>query len=143
VRRRDLLPDQADHPRADDAYYVLQLGPLRERDAPIPSLRWRRITFIESSWDRFVAAEEINDLYISGADGLYVTLKDTGLYPERAWGLREGSVDYEIDLAVPCRDGVVCVVTGDRPAPPGALRDPDPDAVLREVARRGGAVAPR
>ena len=28
VRRRDLLPDEPDHPRADQAYYKLQLGPL-------------------------------------------------------------------------------------------------------------------
>jgi hypothetical protein len=46
VRRRDLLPDEPDHPRADAAYYKLQLGPLERLDPPIISLRWRCITFI-------------------------------------------------------------------------------------------------
>ena len=33
ARRRDLLPDEADHPRADQANY--QLGPLERLDPPI------------------------------------------------------------------------------------------------------------
>ncbi|MBN1262582.1 MAG: hypothetical protein JXB35_18010, partial [Anaerolineae bacterium] len=82
VRRSDLLPAQPDHPHAADPYYKLQLGPLIHREPAIPSLRWRRITFIETTWDRFNAANEINDLYVSGADGLYVTLKESGFYPE-------------------------------------------------------------
>ena len=56
VRRRDRLPDQGDHARADDEYYKLQLGPLIQRVPPIPSLRWRRISFIQTTWDRFSAA---------------------------------------------------------------------------------------
>jgi hypothetical protein len=58
VRRRDLLPDEPDHPRADEGYYKLQLGPLKQLELPIYSLRWRRITFIEISWDRFTAATD-------------------------------------------------------------------------------------
>jgi hypothetical protein len=142
VRRRDLFPDEANHPRADDRYYKLQIGPLIRRDPPIPSLRWRRVTFIESTWDRFTAAEEINDLYVSGADGLYVTLKESGFFPEVDYFIREGDDEYRVDLAVPCREGVVSVVLGDGPAPANALRDADPDAVRAAVARLGGAQPP-
>ena len=80
VLRRDLFPDESHHPRADNRYYKVQIGPLIRREPEIPSLRWRRISFIETTWDRFSAAEEINDLYISGADGLYVTLKESGFF---------------------------------------------------------------
>ncbi len=138
VRRRDLFPEQTDHPRADEAYYKLQLGPLMELEHPIPSLRWRRITFIESSWDRFNAAEEINDLYASGADGLYVTLKEAGFWPERELEFREGGLNYTVDLAIPCREGTVTIALGDRPAPPRALRGPDVKAVRRAVETMGG-----
>jgi hypothetical protein len=55
---------------------------LIEPELPIYSLRWRRITLIETSWNRFSAAEEISDLYASGADGLLVTLKEEGFWPE-------------------------------------------------------------
>jgi hypothetical protein len=138
VRRRELLPGEPDHPRADEGYYKLQLGPLMQLERPIPSLRWRRITFIETSWDRFSAAEEINDLYASGADGLFVTLKDAGFYPERELPVREGGVEYVIDLAIPCQAGTVAIAVGDRTAPPHALRDPDVEAVRRAVRRMGG-----
>lgn len=141
--RRDLLPDQPDHPRADQPYFKLQLGPLIQREPPIPSLRWRRITFITTTWDRFNDAEEINDLYASGADGLYVTLKESGFFPERDYLIHEGGVTYTTDIAVPCRDGVVPVVLDDRPAPSNAVRVADPDKVLDAVARLGGPTVPR
>lgn len=138
ARRHDLLPDQPDHPRADEAYYKLQIGPLMKLDDPIPSLRWRRVTFIESTWDRFIAAEEINDLYVSGDDGLYVTLKDDDLHPEREFLLREGGAEYVVDMAIPCRQGTVCIALGDRTAPAGALRDPDVESVRAAVEALGG-----
>ena len=50
--RRDLLPGEPDHPRAGEPYYKLQLGALQRREPPIPSHRWRRITFIHTTWDR-------------------------------------------------------------------------------------------
>jgi hypothetical protein len=141
VRRRDLLPDQAGHPRADERYYKLQLGPLMKLEQPIPSLRWRRVTFIESSWDRFTAAEEINDLYISGADGLFVTLKEHNLFPEREFCVREGGTEYVVDMAIPCHEGTVTIIVGDRPAPIKTLRDPDLEAIHQAVERLGGALS--
>ncbi len=143
VYRRDLLPEQPHHPHADEQYYKLQLGPLLRREPPIPSLRWRRITFIASTWDRFTAAEEINDLYISGADGLYVTLKESGFFPEREFFIREDEQEYVADLAIPCREGVVAVVLDDRPAPAGALRQADTATIIAAVAQLGGVISRR
>lgn len=140
ARRRDLLPHQPDHPRADDPYYKLQVGPLMELEYPITSLRWRRITFIETSWDRFTSAEEVNDLYVSGADGLYVTLKEADLYPEREFLFREEDAEYTADLAIPCRNGTLTIAVTDRPSPSDALQSPDVAAVRRAVGRLGGAL---
>lgn len=138
AHRSDLFPDESDHPRADEAYYKIQIGPLARLEQPIPSLRWRRITFIDTTWDRFTAAEEINDLYASGADGLYVTLKEAGFYPEREYSVREGGARYEVDIAIPCLNGTVAISTGGRPAPPYALHNPDVDTVRRATQRLGG-----
>ena len=138
VRRRDLFPAEPDHPRADETYYKLQLGPLFKLERPIPSLRWRRITFIETSWDRFIAADEVNDLYVSGADGFYVTLKEGGFWPEREVELWEEGTAYTVDIALPCREGTVAVCLGEREGPPSALRRADLDAVRESVARLGG-----
>lgn len=148
-RRRDLLPDEADHPRADHAYYVMQLGPLERLEPPIISLRWRRIAFIETTWDRFQMAQEINELYASGADGLFVTLKDMGLAPEREYPVEESGCEYVVDLAIPCRDGTVAIVVDDRSGPTEALhfssRDMPGgglDTVSQAVDRLGGAWLP-
>ncbi len=108
--RAALVPDQPAHPRADHLYYKLQLGPLIKLQRPIVSLRWRRLTFVHTTWDRFQEATEINDLLLDGeglVDRLYATLKEQGLQPERRYELREGGVVYEAALAVPCRDGCV------------------------------------
>jgi len=148
AHRRELLPDEPDHPRANRVYYKLQLGPLERLEPPIISLRWRRVTFIETTWDRFQMAQEINELYASGADGLFVTLKDMGLAPEREFPLREAGVEYVVDLAIPCNDGTLAIVLGDRPAPAGALRfrsTPLPqgglDRIVEAVRRLGGVQA--
>lgn len=66
VTRRMLFPDQPDHPRADEVYYQVQLGPLQKLERPIISLRWRRITFIHTTGDRFQDAVEMNDLVVEG-----------------------------------------------------------------------------
>jgi hypothetical protein len=138
VHRRDLFPDEAGHPRADETYYKIQIGPLIELEHPIPSLRWRRITFIDTTWDRFTTAEEINDLYVSGADGLFVTLKEAGFHPEREYSVREGGVRYQVDVAIPCLNGTVAISTSDRLAPPYALHDSDVNTVRRAIQRLGG-----
>ncbi|MGD8397335.1 MAG: hypothetical protein PVG11_00625 [Anaerolineae bacterium] len=152
VTRRQLLPDEPDHPRVDERYYKLQLAPLQKREPPIVSQRWRRITFIHTTWDRFQAAEEINDLFADDeafVDRLYHALRDSGLSPERQYPVREADVEYVATLAVPCREGVLSIEVGDvQPhRPERLLLTPDTvtadlpaclQAVQTEVERRGG-----
>jgi len=52
--------------------------------------------------------------------------------------VREGGVEYVVDLAIPCREGTVLIAVGERPAPPGALYCPDVETVRRAVAACGG-----
>ena len=61
--RRDLLPDEPDHPRAGCIYYKVQVEPLLARIPPHLNPNRRRISFIHTTWDRFVAARTIDDLY--------------------------------------------------------------------------------
>ncbi len=115
ARRVDLLPDDPGHPRAHERYYKLQLGPLKQKVPPIVSMRWRRITFIQTTWDRFVKAREVNDLFSSDnvfVDRVYHALKARGIQPERAVEIREGQTCFTVDLLIPCRDGAVMLSTG-------------------------------
>ncbi|MCL5997174.1 MAG: hypothetical protein M1546_14125 [Chloroflexi bacterium] len=78
VRRVDLFPDQPDHPRANALYYKMQLGPLQRLSRPIPSLKWRRVSFIETTGDRFLNALEISELAEnrSGGDRFVKLMED-------------------------------------------------------------------
>ena len=158
VTRRELLPRQPDHPRANERYYKLQLGPLQRRDPPITSRRWRRVTFIHTTWDRFLAAEDLNDLFAEGGefvDRLYHALREAGLTPERCYPVREAGVDYLVDLAVPCQQGVLAVgLVGTTPqahvqallfSPEQVAQDLSGclSAVGVEVDRRGGVASGR
>jgi hypothetical protein len=108
--RLALFPDQPDHPRAQAMYYKVQLGPLQRLPRPVVSLRWRRITFIHTTWDRFQDASEINDLFVDGEgymDRLYATLKERGLQPERHYRVEEPGATYEVPLTLVCRTGRV------------------------------------
>ncbi len=66
LTRHLLLPAEPEHPRANELYYKVQLGAVQQLERPIVSLRWRRITFIHTTWDRLQAAREINDLLLEG-----------------------------------------------------------------------------
>lgn len=78
VTRRDLVPAEPDHPRACQWYFKLQLGPIRHKLHPIAGSRYRRVTFIVTTGDRFMAAGDISELLLpSGPDGRpYVVLRE-------------------------------------------------------------------
>lgn len=63
ARRRDLLPDESQ--RADKIYYKVQFRHLTPKDPPIQNLPARSISFVRTTWDRFIGAEFISDLYNS------------------------------------------------------------------------------
>ena len=116
VRRVDLLPHQPDHPRAHEEYYMIQLGPLKPKAPPIVSIRWRRITFIQTTWDRFVSAREVNDLYSTDkhfVDRVYHTLQNRGIQPDRNVEVKENGRRFDVDILIPCRDGAVMLSSSD------------------------------
>ena len=138
--RRALLPHEADHARADDFYYKIQLGPLQQLERPIISLRWRRITFIHTTWDRFQDATEINDLFVEGGeyvDRLYAALKERGLQAERQYRVEEPGVVYKVPLSLLCDNGRI-----DIQPQQFAHFSPEEaaDQIAQEVLEKGGLV---
>jgi len=107
AKRRELLPDEPTHARAEAEYCKVRLGDMTRLPRPIPSLRWRRIVFIPTSLERLLRAQEINDLFKVSPieDKLYFTLKDAGQSAERQFFVGEDKPGYMLDMAVFCRDG--------------------------------------
>jgi hypothetical protein len=147
VRRIDLFPDQPNHPRAQERYYKLQLAPLKQKHPPIVSLRWRRITFIQTSWERFMAAHEVNDLFRDDnilIEQLYHTLKGMRIHTERAIEVQEGEAKYIVDLLIPCKRGAVMLSANpSRPSKSLKLAADAPqniEAIQKAIREHGGSL---
>lgn len=67
VTRRELLPDQAEHPRANERYWQIRVGQLQQLARPIPATTFKRVTFIPTRWERLLYAQSINDLWLADA----------------------------------------------------------------------------
>lgn len=66
--RAELLRDEADHPRANQEYFKVQIGPLVALPKPILAGNWRRITFLYTTGEYLMQAETINDLVVESEE---------------------------------------------------------------------------
>ncbi|GAB4503041.1 MAG: hypothetical protein Fur0043_00330 [Anaerolineales bacterium] len=62
--RAELLRDEADHPRAREEYYKVQLGALEKLPSPILAEKWKRITFFYTTGEYLLRAQSIHDLIV-------------------------------------------------------------------------------
>jgi len=103
LKRTDLFPDQQDHPRANENYYKVSLGSLEKLAQPITSLRYHRITFLHTTWDRFqeltgsmrhLRKEESRPSSTSGSPMASATILRRWLFIVRMVGLRFPGQNY-------------------------------------------------
>ena len=112
VLRRDLLPEEADHPRAEGRYHKLQLGDLHRKDPPILNVSKRPVAFIYTTWDRFEAARVIADLYSQAdhfVDRVFHALGRQGIKAERVWEAEQPGNGAQ--LRIVCENGTVSAAT--------------------------------
>jgi hypothetical protein len=64
VRRKDLFKNELQHPRANDEYYKIQLGPLMTLPKAIYAGTWQRFTFLYTTGERLQQAEELKNLVV-------------------------------------------------------------------------------
>lgn len=148
--RRDLLPEEAHHPNADNVYYRVALGELVEKIPPILNPTKRPISFIYTTWDRFVHAREIRDLYSQNdyyVDRIYHALRDKGIRPQRIWEAERRDDPFAPGLRILCEKGEVLAST-ERVG--GAIlmntahkEDEILQAILMKIASSGGPVTLR
>jgi hypothetical protein len=112
--RSELLKDEADHPRAQEEYFRIQLGGVEALPHPILADKWRRITFLYTTGDYLLRAHTLNELVVDAAeretlwkslreraegDQLYRTeLPDLGVSPELLMaflGIKDGPGGHE------------------------------------------------
>lgn len=113
VRRRELFPGEPEGDKSDRLYYQVRFTPLQTLPLPILSRRRRRIVFIPTTWQKFIAAAEINDLYDDSPleDHLWTAFKRRNIPAERQEFVTAGQKDYILDFAVYCAKGSLDVET--------------------------------
>lgn len=143
--RRDLLPDEADHPRADNVYYRVALDSLREKQPPVLNTDKRVITFVYTTWDRFVHATRIRDLYSTSdyfVDRIYHALRNTGVTAQRAWDAEKSTFSFAPGLRLICENGTFDAST--QPGQGTIYMDANESedrilaAIRAEINKRGG-----
>lgn len=113
VSREQLFPDEVQDEKRGRRYYQLMLGPLKRLDQPIISRRLRRIVFIPTTWSKFTAAAEINDLYDESPleDRLWAEFKRMRISAERQEYVKINGEEYALDFALYCVQGKIDVET--------------------------------
>lgn len=122
VTRRELLPDEADHPRASDYYYRIDIGPLERLSCPVRATTFRRLTFIHTTLARLLAADDVKDLFLDDDpfEQLWSALREHNLRPLK----NRLAGDRPVDIALRARGGYLGITCQDaftaqesRPAP--------------------------
>jgi very-short-patch-repair endonuclease len=107
--RRELFPDESSGAKSDRRYYQIFVDSLETRETPIVSRRLRRIVFIPTTWAKFAAATEINDLFDDSPleDRLWAELKRLNIPAERQMDIKTGQGRYMLDFALYCVSGKI------------------------------------
>jgi hypothetical protein len=66
--RLELLRDEPDHPHAHHEYFKIQIGPLERLPRPIPAAKWRRLTFLYTTGEYMLQADNLNDLVVKSEE---------------------------------------------------------------------------
>ena len=64
--RGELLKDEANHPRANEEYFKIQIGGLEKLRTPILAEKWKRITFLYTTGEYLLEARTLNELVVEG-----------------------------------------------------------------------------
>ncbi len=113
VYRWQLFRDQPRDDRGNRQYCQIFFEPLQRLSVSILSRRRRRIVFIPTTWQKFVNAAEINDLYDESSleDRLWAILKRLQIQAERQELVTIKDRNYFLDFAIYCASGRIDIET--------------------------------
>jgi very-short-patch-repair endonuclease len=113
VYRWELFPNLPRDKKSNQRYYQLLIEPLQRLSQPILSRRLRRVLFIPTTWQKFLHAIEINDLYGGSPQGdhLWAEFKRLQIQADRQELVKIKRQDYALDFAIYCPKGKIDVET--------------------------------
>jgi hypothetical protein len=98
LTRAEVLPLECNHPRAHDYYYRVEIGPLERLAQPVRARSYHRVTFIHTTLDRLLAAEDVLDLFRRSDpfEQLWGALREHNLRPLKNRLVGESLVDITL-----------------------------------------------
>jgi very-short-patch-repair endonuclease len=113
VQRAELFPNEIASSRAGREYYQVRLASVESLANPLRSRRPRRLVFQPTTWRKFTAATELNDLFDESPleDTLWARLKEQGIAAERQWEVQIEDRLFRLDFAIFCTGGNLDVET--------------------------------
>jgi hypothetical protein len=98
--RGELLRDQTDHPRAEEEYFKIQLGPIQKLSRPIQAGDWKRFSFLYTTGEYIQGASTLNELTVRPAErrALWKTLRERASFHSAYRETREFSDDLPLEL---------------------------------------------
>jgi len=115
-RRSELLPDEPNHPRSEDYYQKLNLGPLRATPSRIENRYGRRINFAFTTLERLLGAKEISELFniVPIEEIMRQALENGGIKAISQYSIMENKkLRYRLDFAIFCRNGKINIECDD------------------------------
>lgn len=111
LTRRELLPDETDHLRASDYYYRIDIGPLERLSHPVRATTFRRLTFIHTTLERLLTAEDVKELFQldDPFEQLWSTLREHNLRPLK----NRLAGEYPVDITLRARGGYLGITCQD------------------------------
>lgn len=108
VQRRDILPEEPTHPRAEHWYYRVALDDVQRLARPIPSRRLRRITFIPTTLEQLHSADDVAELWQTNDEAtvLWRYFPDVALKATRRLALEEDVGVYHLASFPLCRQHI-------------------------------------
>ena len=126
--REELFPNEKTNYKTLRKYYKISFEEILTLPKPILGRRWRKIVFIESTYKKFINANEVNDLFDGSRleDRLWAEFKRNGISAERQEPVKIDDKYYFLDFSIHCKKGKLDIETdGDKwhHNPKGSAKD--------------------
>ena len=111
-KRKELIPEEKDHPRAEDTYLQFMLGRIIKLRKPVLNRRGIRVSFGFTTLDKLRHSPDIRRLFdIPPIEGVFENMlgkNEIAFYRELRVRRENGKI-FRLDFALPCRRGLIDV----------------------------------
>lgn len=111
IKRKKLLPNELNHPRASDYYYKIWLGRIKKLSRPIRNIIPRRISFGFTTLSRLLKSKDILQLYnVTPIEQIVENgLRQAGIKAVAQYHIFKEKKRYCLDFAVFCQRGKIAI----------------------------------